>query len=481
MKRLIFCFDGTWNRVDAPDPTNVVLTAQSVCSVARSKDGHETIQIVHYDEGVGTTAATKWSGGLFGDGLLDHMTDAYTFLTMNYEVGDDIFVFGFSRGAFTARSFVGLLRAVGVLRRSDAGRIGEAMGAYERRDPRAGPDTPELLDLRARLSPTVCVDGKDDDWRAQKVAGYVRGSTPRLQVRYLGVWDTVGSLGVPDSLLLAPLLNRKYAFHDTELCSLVASARHAVAIDEARRSFAPTLWTSLDALNRACGYEPEEDDAPYQQKWFPGVHGSVGGGGDCRGLSDFSLQWVIDGARRAGLQLDVGADSRIFGLAPDPRAPLNNVQKAGRASIGALMALMPTRPRAPGPDRVQDVSRSAQARWACAAQDLPEKALYRPATLDAVAEALETLRRGEAPTPTPPTAPTSTAPVVGEYYRVVRGDTLGAIAQKAYGAVAKYPLIVAANPILLGDANHIYENQLLFIPAEEPLVQAAAAGTSPGA
>jgi uncharacterized protein (DUF2235 family)/phage tail protein X len=479
MKRLVFCFDGTWNRIDAPNPTNVVLTAQSVSPVAKDKDGRETVQVIHYDQGVGTTRETKWGGGLFGEGLLDHLSDAYTFLTMNYDVGDDIFVFGFSRGAFTARSFVGLLRAVGVLRRCDAGLIGEAIKAYQQRDPSLGPDTPEFLDLRLRLSPRVCVDEKDDDWRCQKLTGYARGSSPRLQIRYLGVWDTVGSLGVPNSVMIAPLLNRKYRFYDTEISTLVASARHAVAIDEQRRSFAPTLWSSLDDLNRACGYEPEDDRAPYQQKWFPGVHGSVGGGGDYRGLSDFALQWVIDGARRAGLQLDVDDDSRIFGLEPDPKAPLDNV-KAGRGSlVRALMAAMPRAARSPGPSRVQDVSASARARWTSAAEELPEKTAYRPATLAAVAEALDAVRLGQERAAAPPAAPTAARPSPGDYYRIVRGDTLSAIAQKAYGPASSFAPILEANATLLGDADHIYENQLIFIPDTSPVAAESAQTPSP--
>ncbi len=99
MKRLVFCFDGTWDRLDAYYPTNVVLTAQSISPVAKGG----VVQIIHYDEGVGTTKISKWSGGLFGIGLLAHIVNAYTFLVFNYEVGDEIFVLGFSRGAFTAR------------------------------------------------------------------------------------------------------------------------------------------------------------------------------------------------------------------------------------------------------------------------------------------------------------------------------------------------------------------------------------------
>ena len=113
MKRLVFCFDGSWNRLSAPNPTNVVITAQSVTPVA--KDG--TRQIIHYDPGVGTGVNDKWGGGLFGEGLIDKIVDGYTFLVFNYELGDEIFVFGFSRGAFTARAFVGMVRQVGVLQR----------------------------------------------------------------------------------------------------------------------------------------------------------------------------------------------------------------------------------------------------------------------------------------------------------------------------------------------------------------------------
>jgi nucleoid-associated protein YgaU len=294
------------------------------------------------------------------------------------------------------------------------------------------------------------------------------------------VWDTVGSLGVPDSVLFAPLLNRKYKFYDIDISTLVASARHAVAIDEQKRSFAPTLWTTLDALNRSCGYQPEDDRAPYQQKWFPGVHGSVGGGGDFRGLSDFALQWVIDGARHAGLQLDVGGDSRIFGLAPNPRAPLDNVKAGNGGLIRALAAALPKAPRSPGPSRVQDVSASAQARWDCAADELPERALYRPRTLATVADALEALRKGQAPPAEPPVAPTTAAPMPGDYYRIVRGDTLTAIAQKAYGAASMFELILDSNPALLGDADHIYANQLIFIPpAPSPIPVEATTDAGP--
>jgi uncharacterized protein (DUF2235 family) len=130
LKRLVFCFDGTWNRLESPTPTNVVLTAESVLPLA--KDG--TAQLIFYDEGVGTNKHEKFRGGMFGDGLVKNLADAYRFLIFNYSPGDDIYVFGFSRGAYTARSFVGLLNVCGVLLRSKACMVEFAIEQYKRRD-----------------------------------------------------------------------------------------------------------------------------------------------------------------------------------------------------------------------------------------------------------------------------------------------------------------------------------------------------------
>jgi len=100
MKRLVFCFDGTWNRLDAPHSTNVVITAESVLPIA--SDG--VSQAIFYDEGVGTRKGEKLTGGLFGEGIVDNLSDAYRFLIFNHTPGDEIYIFGFSRGAYTARS-----------------------------------------------------------------------------------------------------------------------------------------------------------------------------------------------------------------------------------------------------------------------------------------------------------------------------------------------------------------------------------------
>ena len=248
MKRLIFCFDGTWNKLDAPNPTNVVFTAESITPTVQTAQGGVE-QIIHYDEGVGTSKCERVLGGLAGYGLSKNLLDAYRFLIFNYSIGDEIYVFGFSRGAYSARSFVGMVRNCGILQRKYAGKSTDALKLYQSRKPDDKPDSVQTNRFRQKYGIKVCVSDIEDEWKTQNVEGYKKGGFERLKIKYLGVWDTVGALGVPTSLAIAPLINKKYLFHDTRLTGFVESARHAVAIDENRKSFAPTLWTNFDALN----------------------------------------------------------------------------------------------------------------------------------------------------------------------------------------------------------------------------------------
>jgi len=465
MKRLVFCFDGTWDKLGTGSPTNVVLTAQSVSPVA----GDGKTQIIHYDQGVGTTKETEATGGMFGKGLLDNIVRAYAFLIFNYEIGDEIFVFGFSRGAYTARSFAGLLRNVGILRRSDAGRITESVLRYQNRGNESH-ISEALMRYRLEASPFVCVSREEDAWRTRNVPGYVAGSRPVLRIRYVGVWDTVGSLGIPDNIFFAPLINKAAKFHDTELSEFVVSARHAVSIDEKRKSFSPTLWTNFETLNASLGFGPDDADAPYLQRWFPGDHGSVGGGAPERGLSDVSLDWIVRGARDAGLDLDTTASSQIFSLNPNPGAPLKNYTPKKLTLLDRLMKLMPTADRMPGPERISELSPNVIKRWSMTAAELPEKALYRPKTLSRVADALNNHIAAAGPdapvVPVSPAAPIMPTPEAGKHYRIVRGDTLSKIAERVYGDMKKYPLIEKANPSLLDGPNQIYKGQIIYIPLE---------------
>ena len=460
MKRLVFCFDGSWNRLDAPFSTNVVITAESVLPIAI--DG--TAQAIFYDEGVGTRKGEKLSGGLFGHGIVENLGDAYRFLIFNHTPGDEIYVFGFSRGAYTARSFAGLLSACGILRRGDAAKVTEAVLLYQQRKPRDVAYDARMMSFRRQYSPQICVSDDEDRWRSQNVPGYRSGSAPRLRITYLGVWDTVGALGIPTRYRLLNFLDKKYEFHDTSLSPFIKSARHAVAIDERRKDFVPTLWDNVPEMNTALGVAVEADDAPYQQKWFPGVHGSVGGGGERRGLSDRTLDWVLDGARHQGLELDASDHSRIFELEPNYSEYLaNSPPPANPGVIDWLMALTPHADRKPGPTALYEVAISARQRWLEAAEKLKDGVRYRPPTLEGVASQLN----GLDPTKL---GIDGTAEAIGPFtlYRVKRDDTLSAIALAFYDNAEKWPIIFAANLEKLESPDRIYIGQSLRIPARKP-------------
>jgi uncharacterized protein (DUF2235 family) len=443
MKRIIFCFDGTWNKLAVDTPTNVVLTAASVEREAR--DG--TVQIMHYDEGVGTGRLDKVTGGVFGAGLVSNVREAYRFLIFNYDPGDEIYVFGFSRGAFSARTFVGFVRHVGTLSRLHVARIDEALALYEQRLKGADGASEKMRRFRADYSAAVCIGDDDDSWRCRNVPGYAQGTAPRLKIRYLGIWDTVEALGVPGMLWISRWTNRGNAFHDPSITDFVESVRHAVAIDERRSTFPATLCGDLTALNAAKGKTPDAPDAPYQEKWFPGVHGSVGGGGDIRGLSDGALDWVLKGAKLAGLKLDAAEGSRIQGFAPDPLAPLVNMSKPQRSLLQKL-----TTDR-PGPNHVWQVSTAAIRRWKADHSKLPEKSPYRPGALARLKDELDAL-----------TLPGPVAEATMTTHVVRSGENLSRIALQHYRKASLWPHIFAANRDQIDDPDEIFVNQELRIP-----------------
>lgn len=307
-KRIAILCDGTWNKSDAINPTNVVQLANAI----ESHDDSGIPQLVFYLEGVGAGRGAgrvgkfmdRSLGGMFGWGLLENIKDAYRQLIFNYEPGDEVHVFGFSRGAYTARSLVGLIRKAGILPRDRVNEINSAFDLYRLSGDMNRPDLPHILEERRRLSPVISTS--ETEFNARQRQGYL------LKIAYLGVWDTVGALGVPSMLgPLARWANRKYTFHDTELTSMVRAARHAVSIDELRATFPPALWENLN-------WPPEGQPRPkkdplnvrhpavpprYEQRWFAGDHGSIGGGGDFHGLSNITLRYIAEGAARAGLRI----------------------------------------------------------------------------------------------------------------------------------------------------------------------------------
>ena len=269
MKRLILCCDGTWNSADQiqnghPSPTNVFRIAYRT---ARRDAGIP--QIVYYGQGVGTgNSLDRITGGAFGKGVDDNIFNAYRFLIANYEPDDEIFLFGFSRGAFTARSIAGMIRKCGILCQEHILQYVNAVALYQNNE---NPNEDRPSDFRRRYS----VNGERD--------------TP---IRFIGVWDTVGALGIP-LRGMRWLTRGKYQFHDTELSRSVRHACHALAIDERRSPFKPTLWQ----------FKPKKNQT-VEQVWFPGVHTNIGGGYPDRSLSDITLEWMIGKSKSAGLVFD---------------------------------------------------------------------------------------------------------------------------------------------------------------------------------
>jgi uncharacterized protein (DUF2235 family) len=458
VKRLVFCFDGTWNTLNENTPTNVVLTAASILRMA--PDGP---QLIHYDEGVGTARLEHWTGGMFGSGLIQNVREAYRFLIFNYDPGDEIFVFGFSRGAFSARTFVGLLRHVGPLRRLHAGRIDEAMKLYEKRLNGGDDAVAKLRGFRAKYAGGVCIDADDDTFRCGYLPDYTPGQAPQLKVKFLGVWDTVAAMGVPANIWFSTWLNRKHSFHDATLDDFVESAWHAVALDERRSMFPPTLFGDLTSLNAAKGKANDDDDAPYQERWFPGVHGSVGGGGDIRGLSDGSLAWILEGAKLAGLRLDTEAGTRIHKFQPDPMAPLVNEKQHKKGFTDRF-----TTDRT-GPEHMWQLSTAAQRRWLTAPPDGGKE--YRPASLGRL-----TTELGKLPAWTfaPPEDLIDTV-------KVGNNDNLSKLALKYYGKSKHWREIHQANLDTIPNANVIFPGQMVRIPRlPEPQAPPSPAGAADG-
>lgn len=262
-KRIVVCADGTWNDPEDENPTNVMRLARAIAPIASD----EVKQVVFYDWGVGTYY-DKIEGGAFGVGMAKNVQDGYRFIVQNFNPGDEIFLFGFSRGAYTVRCLAGMLNSCGILRRENADQIDEAFKLY-----------------KGRVKPG---DPEAEAWRQQ-----LSHSPERGMVKYIGVWDTVGALGVPTRALA--FANEEDLFFDQELGSNVEVARHAISIDERRGDFRPTHWT-------------EKDGPDIREVWFAGVHSDVGGGyaPDENGklLSEIPLKWISSQAGIQGLVLE---------------------------------------------------------------------------------------------------------------------------------------------------------------------------------
>lgn len=261
-QRLILLFDGTWN--DPQDQTNVYRIARHI------NDHDESVrQRFYYEPGVGTSPMERIRGGVSGYGLSRNLLQGYEWLARRYTENDELWIFGFSRGAYTARSLVGLLRKCGLLHIVTPGLLEKAESIY--RNKRLAPDCDTCTAFRQTYS-----------------------REPRIH--FIGVWDTVGALGVPGSTMLSE--KGRYSWHDTELSSIVDHAFHAMALDEHRAAYDTALWTTKDGL-------PKPKNRTVEQRWFIGAHANVGGGyGSNDPLADLPLAWIMQKAAEVGLRVD---------------------------------------------------------------------------------------------------------------------------------------------------------------------------------
>lgn len=286
-------------------PTNVTRIARAI----KSEDDAHHPQIVYYQAGVGTGIGL-WShlvGGGTGLGLSEHIREAYGFLANNYREydpkapgsdPDSIFLIGFSRGAFTARSIGGLIGAVGLLKKKAMPHFYQIFTDWEN----AGNDdyTPQFFDNYYELHPDAGNNKPDLKLAKDRksIDKYMDAYFKRLQaldltqqvtINCIGVWDTVGSLGIPINPILQkvfPFVHaylKEYSWFDTRVDTQVNNAFQALALDEHRYPFSPTLWEkSSDAGTNI------------KQVWFPGAHSNVGGSYPDTGIADITLAWMMD-------------------------------------------------------------------------------------------------------------------------------------------------------------------------------------------
>lgn len=281
-KRIVIACDGTWNRPDQLHGGEITPSNVTKLALGVADDGGGTEQCVFYERGVGTGGMLdRIGGGAVGIGLSHNILAAYRYLAQHYVPGDDLYLFGFSRGAFTARSLAGLIGNSGILRPEHLGAVDDAFALYRSRAKSTRPSGNEARLFRKTYS-----------YREPPREGEHPDVEDRTPIRFLGVWDTVGALGIP---IPAPVpkkvrayLSRRWSFHDVRLGSHVWNARHAMAIDERRRPFEPTPFA-------------RQVDAPpaqtIEQVWFAGVHSDVGGGYPDPGLADIALLWMVEQAR----------------------------------------------------------------------------------------------------------------------------------------------------------------------------------------
>ena len=265
---------------DVQVPSNVTRISRAIKPWGLDKNGNHIQQLIFYQNGVGTgskSAYVKYVGGATGDGLADNIREAYAFICLNYVAGDEIIILGFSRGAFTARSISSLIRALGLLTLA-------GMEYF----------IPIIEDWQFQLKDGWKPRYAEKPWPGhappvtspnyQRKLLELEYTRPNIPIKAVAVWDTVGGLGIPMIGLLPQPPSTDFSFVDTKVEPNIEYAFQALALDEHRRSYAPTIWE-----------KPEGQRYPkvLKQCWFPGVHSDIGGSYPDTDLANLTLCWMV--------------------------------------------------------------------------------------------------------------------------------------------------------------------------------------------
>ena len=309
-KNIVLCSDGTGNSGGVGNSTNIWRLFTSIDVVGFKEKKIDIEQVTFYDDGVGTDRGKllRMLGGAFGLGLARNVRQLYLMLVKSYEPGDHIYLFGYSRGAFTVRTLAGMVRVCGILDKkyySDDRTLNKAVWnlyrAYRRNYPALLSEPWYKFERIFGIHRSDNVDAQRAEWGVKVSPDLYRDyhnidefcDDYCVPIRFIGVWDTVDAVGFSIDAL-GEFWNRvifRYKFPDRKLNLYIENACQALSIDDDRKAFYPQLFDQQSKL----------DKTRIEQVWFPGVHGNVGGGLPKQGMEHVSLNWMIRQVEAHGL------------------------------------------------------------------------------------------------------------------------------------------------------------------------------------
>lgn len=326
-QRLALFLDGTWNTED--DSTNVLhaynLTQDGI--VKDKKTEEDILQKRYYDRGVGTGIMDSVLGGAFGIGLENNVREAYNWLVDHYNDCDEIYIFGFSRGAFTARALMGFIANCGLVRRGapltvsqlwQGNRlIGQVRDRQTRIDkskllfrrissikepPQKNAENPQKIEEHPQIITEEELQKNKEKYPKNITEELLIKWSRRVDITYMGIFDTVSALGL-DALGIPGLSSKMALNHNQNPSGILQSCRHALAIDENRNSFRLTpIRHFIEKSAKKEDLNPFKDRI--KQKWFVGAHSNIGGGYSDNILANRPLGWIIYGAIAQGLVIE---------------------------------------------------------------------------------------------------------------------------------------------------------------------------------